>query len=146
MPTTALIKPFRGWVKLKNKIDDVGTFVPNAKKDTFVGKPVEHTGVLKQNLWPEPDWVSLSQRIDKELLVFMFLVYSSIRKSPRRDCGGVSKQDWESAYIKSIAFLREMFEGLTDNLTPNEIETSFYKYFDYDKSRAFSVKRDYPVA
>ena len=130
---------------MKNKIDDVGAFVPNAKKDTFVGKPVEHTGNLKQGLWPEPDWVALSQRIDKELLVFMFLVYSSIRKGPRQDCGGVSKQNWESAYIQSIAFLRETFESLTEKLTPTEIETSFYKFFDYDKSRPFSVKRDYPV-
>lgn len=134
-----------GWLNLKNKIDDVGVFVPNAKKDTFIDKPVECSGLFKQSLWPEPNWVVLSQRMDKESLVFMYLVYSSIRKSPRRDCGGVSKKDWASAYVSSIRFLREKFECPTEKLDSKKIESLFYDFFGYNKARPFSVKRDYPV-
>lgn len=130
---------------MKNKINDVGEFVPNAKKENFSRSPVEFSDVLKKNIWPEPNWLALSKRIDKDFLVFMYVVYSSIRKSPRKDCGGVPKSSWVSAYVESVEFFKKQFESYPAVNCPKEIESLFYEHFGYIKSRSFLIGRDYRV-
>lgn len=131
---------------MKKKIDDVGVHVPYAKKDLHQG--ASSTGsfdVTKKVLWPEPDWVKLSFGLPKDVLVFMFVVYGSIRFRPRHECGGVSREAWLSAYIESVKLLRCLFESCKTVDDMYLLESRFHEHFGYRKSRSFQVKRDYCV-
>lgn len=132
------------------KLDDVGEFIPYAKKHLVKG----HSGsthienalasssatsdVTLKNLWKEPDW----QAIDKppDLLAYQAVVYSGIRPKPRLNGFKVTDDEWSEAYKISIRVLTQLFEEVTSSEQIETIPEQFYRRMGVDLSRKSSSR------
>lgn len=103
-------------------IDDVGEYVPHAKKHkTQSGQQSPRSTVRLDALWPAPDWLALVQSgLPRDVVARLSMAYESLRSSPHAEgVFGLSKIEWEEAYKSGISAAKSVFEFVS---SPDEIE------------------------
>ena len=106
---------------IQKRIDDVGEYVPYARKHlatastgaTIPASNSEDEPRLAK-LFPEPNWVELiNGKRSGECLAYLAMLYDSIGTKPRPDgCFGLSGTQWQQAYVVAVNFLREFFDSV----------------------------------
>lgn len=108
-----------------SKIEDAGELIPDAKKHQAQlrgprRKTQEANGRLAQ-LWPEPDWLTLSQqrRYAPDTLAALACIYWSLGTGPiERACFGVEAHAWPAMYDRAIAVIRQVFVEANNESLP----------------------------
>lgn len=110
--------------KILVPLDDAGEFIPYARKHMMPEadgrldqpedtKPNKSQKIKLVDIWPEPDWLALrNSGVDPYAVASMFMYYTNIRKSPRDDHWGVSREKWEFAFIQSIDLFKKLFANV----------------------------------
>lgn len=103
------------------KIDDVGEYVPYARKHLTKGSndariPSSSAGDEPRlaDLFPEPNWAGLiTEQRSVECVAYLAMLYDSIGRKPRPEgCFGLSGTQWKHGYVFAVKFLREFFDSV----------------------------------
>lgn len=94
-------------------IEDAGEEIPFAKKHLAQATGQHTSTICKENIWPEPDWLTLAESgIDLQRLANQYFYYHSIRLRPREGfVFGISNDEWAQAYQSTLPILRELYES-----------------------------------
>ncbi|WP_436660330.1 LPD1 domain-containing protein [Acinetobacter sp. P1(2025)] len=127
--------------KANNKIEDVGKKFDGAKKDLGLSAPtfdqsknIDPDSTTRSQVWPKPNFRQDARNGDvppKHALIFM-LVYEwiSIRHIGGHLTGnGVTKKQWNDAYIRIVSFYRERYElGLYEDI--DDLKADFNTFLE----------------
>ena len=116
--------------------NDIGHYVPYAKKHLATPQCSNGSEVTLKSLWPEPDWVQWCDNgVNRDAAALMHQYYHSLRKRPRASVHiEVTDSMWLAAYLKIIPWLRDSFLGVRtlDDLTL--VRSSFKGYMQIPES------------
>lgn len=90
-------------------IDDVGDFVPYAKKHLAESRGKRQENVTLDDLWPQPDWniiVQLGMPVKVAAMVAM--IRDGLATKPRTASQSVSNEEWRIAYDIAVPLIRDL--------------------------------------
>lgn len=135
-------------------LDDVGEYIPYAKKENSVpekkifSSPTSTTkkALSLKDVWPEPNWIeSHLDGIPVTVLASIYSIYHSLAKKPHttekfRFSGvRITAEMWESAYIEAVNYIRKACENATTEECVKEFELAFNEHFNNDGKTAYKT-------
>lgn len=134
-----------------DKFDDVGEYVPFARKELYSSSVsdddiFDDEATTDENdpnrlkaLWPEPKWPDLASTAnDREVLIRWMYIYKALAPAANQQIKykGVSQEQFNTAYIDVVNKLKQAFEKDFDIEQFDRFKTAFLKWINKEENAA----------